>query len=126
MLQLSQSFNHPQFSQTMKTPSQQQSTKLKDNDCKDVPNHHENCHKQYNETGNLGLSFTESQWKTNTATWSEFLNERKPQWEPQSGIWVRKLTIWVRSFEIQELKQSVDGKWYIFRTISFVIFNCML
>ena len=47
-------------------------------------------------------------------------------WEPQSGIWVGKLTIWVRSFEIQELKQSVDGKWYIPRTISFVIFNCML
>ena len=49
-------------------------------------------------------------------TWSEFLNggkaiveqilkseERAGLWESQSGIRVGRLTIWVRSFEIEKL-----------------------
>ena len=54
--------------------------------------------------------------ETATTTWSEFLNggkaiveqilkseERAGLWESQSGIRVGRLTIWVRSFEIEKL-----------------------
>ena len=59
--------------------------------------------------------------ETETTTWSEFPNGRKAiveqilaseeinkskragLWESQSGIRVGKLTIWVRSFEIEKL-----------------------
>ena len=59
--------------------------------------------------------------KTETTTWSEFTNggkaiveqilaseeinksKRAGLWESQSGIRVGKLTIWVRSFEIEKL-----------------------
>ena len=59
--------------------------------------------------------------ETETTTWSEFPNgwkaiveqilvseeinksKRAGLWEPQSGIQVGKLTIWVRSFEIEKL-----------------------
>ena len=59
--------------------------------------------------------------ETETTTWSEFQNGRKaivepilaPEernksrraglWESQSGIWVGKLIIWVRSFEIRNI-----------------------
>ena len=59
--------------------------------------------------------------ETDTATWSEFHNggkaiveqmlvseernksKRAGLWESQSGIRVGKLTIWVRSFEIEKL-----------------------
>ena len=59
--------------------------------------------------------------ETETATWSEFPNggkaiveqilasedrnksKRAGLWESQSGIQVGKLTIWVRSFEIEKL-----------------------
>ena len=63
----------------------------------------------------------ESQRKNDTTTWSEFPNggkafveqtlaseeknkfKRARLWESQPGIWVGKLTIWVRSFEIEKL-----------------------
>ena len=59
--------------------------------------------------------------ETETTTWSEFAVQRKViveqilvweeinkskragQWESQSGMQVGKLTIWVRSYEIEEL-----------------------
>ena len=62
--------------------------------------------------------------ETETTTWSEFPNggkaiveqilvseernksKRAELWESQSGICVGKLTIWVRSFEIEKLQQS--------------------
>ena len=58
------------------------------------------------------------------ATWSEFPNggkaiveqmlalkernksKRAGLWEPQSGAWVAKLTIWVSLFDIEKLSQS--------------------
>ena len=71
---------------------------------------------QQNETSHFQL--------IEITTWSEFpngvkaiveqilvLEERNKSkgaglWESQSGIWVGKLTIWVRSFEIVKLQQS--------------------
>ena len=65
--------------------------------------------------------------ETETTTWSEFPNggkaiveqilaseernktKRAGPWESQSGIWVGKLTIWVRSLEIEKLQQSSPG-----------------
>ena len=62
--------------------------------------------------------------ETETTTWSEFPNEgnviveqiivsdeiyeskRAGLWEPQSGIQVGKITIWVRSFEVEKLWES--------------------
>ena len=59
--------------------------------------------------------------KTETTTWSELPNgekaiverilvpeernksKREGLWKPQSGIWLGKLNIWVRSFEIEKL-----------------------
>ena len=45
------------------------------NDCKDLPNQHENIHKLCDEMGQPVLSLTESQWKLRQiATLSEFTN----------------------------------------------------
>ena len=73
------------------------------------------------------FKFDGKSMETETTTWSEFPNERKiivkqiipPEeinksnraglWESKSGIQVRKLTIWVRSFEIEKLQQSSQG-----------------
>ena len=64
--------------------------------------------------------------ETETITWSGFPNggeviveqilaseeinkSKRVDWEPQSGMQVGKLTIWVRSFEIGKLQQSSPG-----------------
>ena len=67
------------------------------------------------------FEFIEKSIETETTTWSEFPNERKAivdqilvsvernkskrtgLWEWQSGIQIGELTIWVRSFEIENL-----------------------
>ena len=92
------------------------------NDHKDLPNQHENSHELCNETGHPVVSLTEnlmSLMETKTTTWSEFPNggkiiveqivtsdkrnksKREGLSESQSEIWAGKLTIWVRSFEIE-------------------------
>ena len=84
------------------------------NDQEDHPNHHKNSHKLCNETGHPIVNLME----TETITWSEFpiggkaiveqilaseernKSRRVGVWESQSEIYIGKLTIWVRSFEI--------------------------
>ena len=73
--------------------------------------------------------FDRKSMKTETTTWSKFANggkaiverilvpeernksKREGLWEPQSGTWVGKLTIWVRSFEIyqSEFTRSINS-----------------
>ena len=84
----------------------------------DCPNQYENSHRLCNE---MGHPVDGKSMETATTTWSEFPNggkaiteqilaseERKKSkraglWESQSGIRVGKLTIWIRSFEIEKL-----------------------
>ena len=80
---------------------------------------------QWNWTSHC--EFDGKSMETETTTWSEFPNggkaiveqiltseeinksKRAGLWELQSGIWVEKLTTWVRSFEIEKLWQSPPG-----------------
>ena len=64
--------------------------------------------------------------KTETTTWSEFPNGGKAivaseemkksegagLWESQPGIWVGKLTIWVRSFGTEKSQHCIDEYWW--------------
>ena len=88
------------------------------NDHQNCPNPYENSHKLCHETGHPVVEFDGKSVKTETATWSNFSNGWKTivdqilaseeinkskwpgLWESQSGIQVRKLTIWVRLSEI--------------------------
>ena len=90
------------------------------NDDKDYPNQHKNSHKLCNETA-FSCEFDGKSMETVTTTWSEFPNggkviveqiitsekrnrsKRARLWKSQSEIQIGKLTIWVRSFEIQKL-----------------------
>ena len=74
--------------------------------------------------GAFPCEFDRKPIETETTTWSEFPNggkaiveqklaseernksKRAELRESQSGIWVGKLNIWVRSFEIVKLQQS--------------------
>ena len=71
--------------------------------------------------GVMHLEFIGKLMETETTTWSESASggkamveqilaseqrnksKRTGPWESQSGIWVGKLTIWVRSFELEKL-----------------------
>ena len=90
------------------------------NDHEDQPNQHENSQAMPWKWA-FHCEFYGKSMETETTTWSEFPNggkaiveqilaseERKKSkragpWESQSGIRVGKLTIWVRSFEIEKL-----------------------
>ena len=71
--------------------------------------------------GGFCCEYDGNSMETEIKTWSEFSNggkaiveqmlaseewnksKRARLWESQSGIWVEKLTIWVRSLEIEKL-----------------------
>ena len=88
------------------------------NDHEYSPNQHENSHKLVDETGHRCESDGKSV-ETETITWSEFpnggaaiveqilaseeINPKEQDCENQSGIRVGKITIWVRSLEIEKL-----------------------
>ena len=84
---------------------------------KTVPKKHENGHKLCDETGLPVLSLLESQFPNGGKAIAEQIlaseeinkSKRAGLWESQSGIQVGKLTIWVRSFEIEKLWQSSPG-----------------
>ena len=111
-----------------KFTSSSTSTKLKDIlawniSHKDHPFQHKNSYKLCNETGHPLLCDRKSM-VSETTTWSELPNGGKATVqqkeeinkfksaglsESQSGIWVGKLTISVRLFEVEKLKQSSLG-----------------
>ena len=80
--------------------------------------------KSYAMKWGIHYDFDGKSMETERTAWSEFPNERKPIveqilaseerkkskksgiWESESGIRVGKLTIWVRSFEIEKLQQE--------------------
>ena len=81
-------------------------------DLEDCPNKLENSYKLYNETGHPIVILAESQWKLRQQhDWESYCrtntslrrNKSKRTWLWESGIQLRKLTIWVRSFEIEKL-----------------------
>ena len=83
---------------------------------------------QWNEASRYELDG--KSMKTETTTWSEFSNggkaiveqivaseemnksERAGLWESQPGIWVGKLTIWVRSFGTEKSQHCIDEYWW--------------
>ena len=86
-------------------------------DRKDHLNQHKNSNKQCDETEHPVVNLMESQWKLRQQLDQNFLIEGKPLynkyrrkksksaglWQSQSRIQVGKLTMWVRSFEIEKL-----------------------
>ena len=123
------------LNQLTKFISSSRRTEFKDilpNDHEDLLNQHKNSHKPHGETGNPVSSLLKSQWKlgqkvNGNRLYSEFPNEGKAiveqilaseerneskkagLWESQLGIQVGKLTIWVKSFEIEKLSESSPG-----------------
>ena len=93
------------------------------NDHKDCPNQHKNNHKLCNETGYSVFNLTESQWtlkaigkplESHCRRNTSITRKKEIQKSRTVGVTVRdpirrKLTIWVRSFEIQKLSQSLPG-----------------
>ena len=86
------------------------------NDHEDHHNQLKNSQKQCDQTRYLSVNMMESQWKlrqqqdqnsewreshcrTDTSIWRK-KSKRSGLWESQSGFWLGKLTIWVKSFEI--------------------------
>ena len=97
-------------------------------DWEDHTKKHESSHKLFDEKAHPILSLKESWWKLRLImTWSEFPNggtttlkeilmpvevnkpKRAGLWESQSGIQIGQLTIWIRLFMIEKLKQSSPG-----------------
>ena len=93
------------------------------NDHGDCPNQHKNSHKLCDETGhplwiwgkaNRNWDMIRiSQWRECHCRTNTSFRRNKPKraglWESQSRIWVGKLTIWVRLFEITEFTRSVSS-----------------
>ena len=96
------------------------------NDVEDHPDQHKNSHKLCEETGHTVLSWLKVNGNE-TTSWSELPNlgkaiveqlqaseeinkfKKAGLWESQSGVRVGALTIWVRLFEKEKLKESLSG-----------------